>query len=258
MVEEKKVILIVEDDDVQANSLEHGLHHVLGTAHGISVKTLRAIDPTEATNQLDANDVALIVLDVNLANNTNGIDFATELREKYPYLPIIILTQNSGDSYIVNVYKKIRYADFFTKPIEWDEFASSAAFHLKAPTIPKERFLPVIDSSKKTHRISRNSFLFLRGIKQQKKIEIFTLGDTPKTPTIEITSIAKYGTYERFFNYLLNEEKDLLQCEAVTIVNRTKITKICKINHYLLLDGYEKEIPIDPKYRPQIYSLIKD
>ena len=99
-MEEKKVVLIVEDDDVQANGIEHGLHHVLATEHDISVKTLRATDPTEATRQLDANDVALIVLDVNLANNTSGIDFAIELRKKYPYLPVIVLTQKSGDSFI--------------------------------------------------------------------------------------------------------------------------------------------------------------
>lgn len=258
-MEEPKVILIVEDDNAVGKSIEHGLHHFIGTEQGISLRTLRASEPIEAIKHIEDNDVALVLLDVNLANNTNGIDFATKLRKTHPYLRIIILTVKGGNDYKVGVYEQIRCADFFTKPIDWERLSSAVIFHLNAPTTPKERFLPVIDTSKDLSRIPRKMFLFLRGIKGKKKVDVFTVGESPQKPCAETSSISKHGTYEKFFEYMIPpEEKDLLQCEAVTIVNATKIIKVCKVEHYLRLEGYSEKIPIDPKFRPKIYAMFTD
>ena len=42
IMEEQKVILIVEDDEVIGNSIEYSLHHLVGTEHQIPLRTLRA------------------------------------------------------------------------------------------------------------------------------------------------------------------------------------------------------------------------
>jgi len=254
-----KIILVVEDDEALGQSIEHGLHHLVGTEHGIPLRILRASEPIGAMKHIDSNHVDVVLLDVNLANGTNGIDFALELRKTYPYMKIIMLTEKSCDTYKAVIHEKIRYVRFFTKPINWKSLSGEVVFQLNAPAIPKKNFLPIIDSSSDTHRIPRKSFCFLRGIKGKKKIEIFTAGENPKIPDKEIVSILKHQSFEKFAAYMISpEEKELLRCERTTIINGDRVIRICKTEHYLILDGCAEKIWIDPEYRSKIYSLFRD
>ena len=257
-MKEKKVILIVEDDEVLANNIEHGLHHLVGNEHQIPLRTLRATEPIRAMKHIDANHVDLVLLDVNLANHTNGIDFAKALRKTHPYIKIIILTTKGGNNYKILVHEQIKCVRFFTKPIEWEKLSGEVVYQLHAPAIPKERLLPVINFSQGVFRIPRSEFLFLRGIKGKKKIEVFTAGENPAIPDKDILSIAKHQSFEKFADYMIApEEKELIKCEAVTIVNAPKILTVCKTEHYLQLEGCKEKIWIDPAYRPKIYTMFK-
>ena len=256
-MEEQKVILIVEDDEVLANNIEHGLHHLVGTEHQIPLRTSRATEPG-AMQHIDLNYIDLVLLDINLAHNTDGIDFPQALRKKYPYIKIIVLTRKGGNDYKILVHEKIKCVRFFTKPIEWEGLSGEVVYQLRGPSIPKERLLPVINFSRGIYRIPRSGFLFLRGIKGKKKIEVFTVGENPEIPGREILSIAKHQSFEKFADYMIPpEEKELIKCEAVTIVNAPKIVRVCKADHYLILEDCKEKIWIDPAYRPKIYTMFK-
>ncbi|MCL2559903.1 MAG: hypothetical protein FWE07_05390, partial [Turicibacter sp.] len=146
-----------------------------------------------------------------------------------------------------------------TKPIEWEKVSSAVRRQLEAPVKPKPQFIPAIDASNGIYRHYREDFLFLQKIKNRMKIELFTLGATPNIPDEETISITKHQSFEKFAKYMISpEEKELLRCNDVTIVNANKIIKVSKIDHYLLLKGCEKKIPIDPAYRKHIYSMFRD
>ena len=82
-------ILVVEDDEHLARSLERGLH-----AEGFAVDV--AADGTEGLWQATEHEFDAIVLDIMLPG-TNGFRVCAALRERGIWTPILMLTAKDGD-----------------------------------------------------------------------------------------------------------------------------------------------------------------
>lgn len=104
-----KTILIIEDD----RELNRGLCAAMQKA---GYETSAAFDLKTAGTYLesDLSDPALVLLDVNLPDGS-GIDFLTEIKRKYPEIPVILLTSNDTDMDVVNGLEK-GADDYITKP----------------------------------------------------------------------------------------------------------------------------------------------
>lgn len=100
-------ILIVEDDI----SLSQGLCKALKTENRQMIPCLNI---SEARGQLLCGIVSLVLLDINLPDG-NGLDFLREIKEKYPELPVIMLTANDTDLDIVDGLER-GADDYITKP----------------------------------------------------------------------------------------------------------------------------------------------
>jgi len=108
-------ILVVEDDDTNYFLIEELL-----SPYGFTL--LRAIDGNQALIQINSElKIHLVLMDIKLPKGPNGIELCRIIKEKYPFLPIIIqsaiVTGNEGVSSIKGVYD-----DFITKPYDFKVF----------------------------------------------------------------------------------------------------------------------------------------
>ena len=110
---DKKKVLIVEDDLI-INLLYESYFERLGfDTEGELVYGKTAI---ELTKKLKPD---LIVMDITLEGDLNGIDAMKEIR-KFSEVPVIYITGNS-DSMHLEQAKETNYLDYLTKPIEFED-----------------------------------------------------------------------------------------------------------------------------------------
>jgi DNA-binding NtrC family response regulator len=108
-------VLIIDDNPSVATALE-----VLFSLQDIT--TLRALSPEEGLRVLDANDVDLVVQDMNFSADTTsgeeGVALFREIRRRHPDLPVILLTAWTHLDAAVDLVKA-GAADYLAKP--WDD-----------------------------------------------------------------------------------------------------------------------------------------
>ena len=102
-------ILIVEDEIIIANLLLYHLEQAGHSCVGI------AVDYNEAILILDSNKIDLVLLDINLSGNKNGIDLGLVLYNFYK-IPIIYISSYS-DKQTIDELKNTYPEGYFIKPI---------------------------------------------------------------------------------------------------------------------------------------------
>ncbi|RPI59145.1 MAG: DNA-binding response regulator [Ignavibacteriales bacterium] len=109
---DKSKILLVEDEENLALGLEYNL-----TEEGYRVTLAR--DGKEAIKFFDESDFDLIVLDIMLPY-FNGFEIAKHIREKYPQMPILMLTARTQ---VEDRVKGLELGadDYLTKPFHLKE-----------------------------------------------------------------------------------------------------------------------------------------
>ncbi len=103
-------ILIVEDDKVLSLLLTKMVEKLNYTVAGTAVAGLEAINKA-----LDLNP-DLILMDIMLEDNLDGIEAMLELRKKESKIPVIFITGNS-DIYNRERAQETNYIDYIVKPI---------------------------------------------------------------------------------------------------------------------------------------------
>ena len=122
--EKNKKVIIVEDDLILNLLYESYLERIGFQTEGELVYGKTAI---EAAKNLDPD---LIIMDISLEGEIDGIDAMLEIR-KFSDVPVIYITGNS-DPYHVERAKETDYLDYLTKPIEFDDLKRSIGKHFKS------------------------------------------------------------------------------------------------------------------------------
>src|SRR5207342_1226626 len=108
-------VLIIDDNPAVASALE-----VLFSLH--EIETLRALTPDAGLALLENNAVDLVVQDMNFAADTTsgeeGVALFRKIRERFPDLPVILLTAWTHLDAAVQLIKA-GAADYLAKP--WDD-----------------------------------------------------------------------------------------------------------------------------------------
>ena len=107
MDNQQKTVMIVEDDLI-LNLLYESYLEKLGY---------------DAEGELVYGKTDLILMDISLEGEMDGIDAMTEIR-KFSDVPVIYITGNS-DPYHVERAKETNYLDYLVKPIEFDVLKES-------------------------------------------------------------------------------------------------------------------------------------
>jgi len=126
-------ILIVEDDPMQSQMLATLLHRKMG------FEACMAENGHEMLQVLDADihqNIKLIILDLDMPI-MGGMESLEILQQRYPSLPVIMLTGSTHIDDVVNAMK-LGAIDFLTKPYESDRMMISVKNALKMSTLSKE------------------------------------------------------------------------------------------------------------------------
>jgi DNA-binding NtrC family response regulator len=107
------VVLLVEDDpDVAAYT---GM--VLRRLAGARVLDVAGADAAPAV--LAAEDVDVVVTDIDLLPGADGLELTAHVRERYPLLPVVVLSGHATFDHAV-VAMRAGAAEFLAKPVDPD------------------------------------------------------------------------------------------------------------------------------------------
>ncbi len=118
-----KKILIVEDEIELANNISEILSN-------LDYKVAAIVDnAASALGFLEGNEVDLVLLDILIRGELDGIDLAYKIREKHD-LPIVFSTAYSGTEYLERISSEI-HEGYLLKPFTLDSLKTAVFFGLK-------------------------------------------------------------------------------------------------------------------------------
>jgi len=116
MENEKRNILIIEDDEIQLNSLAEGLEVFFD-----NVNILKAKNGEEGLKILNNEDIAVTIIDLFLQDKTlSGMDILKEIKSKLLTTEVIMITGHSSVETAVEAMQKGTFT-YLTKPINLSE-----------------------------------------------------------------------------------------------------------------------------------------
>ncbi len=126
-------VLIVDDDVLHSDMLSTLLRRKLGFD---SIKAANGREALETLSKNHARNIDMVVLDLNMPI-MGGMETLGILRQKYPTLPVVMLTGNQDFDLAVEAMK-LGASDFLTKPYEGERLAVTIRNALKLSTLSRE------------------------------------------------------------------------------------------------------------------------
>ena len=118
-----KKILIVEDEEELASNIAEILT-------GLDYHVAAIVDNAQSAMEfLDGNLVDLVLMDILIKGDVDGIDLAYQIREKYD-LPIVFSTAYSGTEFLERISSEI-HEGYLLKPFTMDSLKAAVFFGLK-------------------------------------------------------------------------------------------------------------------------------
>ena len=137
-------ILIIEDDPIIAADIADYLNNVDYRVSGI------AYNPMQAYEQLRSNTPDLILLDINLSSEQNGIDIATFIHQNHA-IPFIFLTSYSTRE-VLNKAKITEPSGYIVKPFDEEDLFATIEIALYNFAQKQKYTRPLLDFA----RINKN------------------------------------------------------------------------------------------------------
>ncbi len=232
-------IVVVEDEVIIADNICNTL---VDLGYDVSEP---AISYSEAISTIDAYRPDLIILDIQLSGNKDGIDLAWKIREDYD-IPFIFLTSNA-DKLTVDRAKKVDPPAYLVKPFDKDDLYTSieiALFNFQKKNVVKSESVTIKDAlfvkqKKMLVKLKFDDILFIRS--DHIYIEIMT---------IDKKIVLVRDSLNEYINKL---NQSFLRVHRSYIIN---LTHLQAINHNLILIN-DHEIPIGKNYRDELLHKIK-
>ncbi len=140
-VNEPKGILIVEDDPSIATVLEEIL-----TGRDYSVRV--ATNPSEAIAAVGTQLPELVLMDVNLSSDIDGIETVKRLRVEHEDLPVCFITALSDDA-TVNRAEEVGPMAYLVKPFEMADVLAMVNISLSSARRMKERMKKAVAAAER-------------------------------------------------------------------------------------------------------------
>lgn len=239
----KMLNFVICDDNVNIlNKLSYMLDKIF-IKHDLSAHvTYKTTDSNELLSFSNNNSIDVLILDIQLKSNTNGIDIANKIRETNKDVYIIFTTAHS--EYVFLAYK-CKTFDFLCKPITLERLEETILrlFSDINGTKNKKKYLKL---DNKNTFIDENEIQYIK--RSGMKLIIHT-------------STRDYEIYSSFSKLQNNLPKNFIRCHKSFIAN---INNISKFDSTLNLIHFEKSTcDIGPKYKNEfmkgveIYGNIK-
>ena len=231
-------ILIVEDEYITAITLKKFLEE-----SGYEVVDI-AMSSEEAMHLLEHNTIDVVLLDINIDDDRDGIWIANQITDKYK-IPFIYLTAYNDKDTIQRAIKTNPYG-FLTKPFQQAELFSAIAIALK-----KHNEIVA------TKEFTEEKYLFLKDVDKFDKVAITEINyiESQKNYLLIFTDNKQYkhrATLKNFSEYL--PENIFIRIHRAFIVNKHKINHIDSKNNTISID--KKKLPISKTYKKKVLELL--
>jgi DNA-binding LytR/AlgR family response regulator len=240
----KQNILIVEDNIITAKHIANSLKK-FGYQIVAMVNSLEGVQKEIAKNIPD-----LVILDINLGRDIDGINIA-EILEKEFQIPFIFLT-SYNDEGTINRIIKLKPLGYIIKP--FNPIDLNAVVELALAKI-KSQFSLNKSSNGKINKENLDNFFFIKNGKKIDKVEI---------DNIDFIKVEGRYTYiysqggKKICNSNLKTLKERLDSAYFIQTHKSYIANLTKVNtitfNNLLIGSYE--IPISKNYRSGLISLL--
>ncbi len=234
-MKEMTKILIVEDEPVIASDIEMTLEE-------LGYEVTAVVDNAEdALLSIEKTPPELILLDINLEGDVDGIMLAQDINEQYQ-IPFIYLTSNA-DKLTINRVKRTKPSGFIVKPFVDKDLQSNIEIALF--------------SNKNTENTTKE------------KSKSFFVKDGGSLVKIDIENILFFqadDNYSRIFttqkNYIISstlkkvserlDEEQFIRIHRSYIINKNYIDKIK--NSFVYIENHQ--LPIGRSYHDKLFNII--
>jgi len=236
MKKESIKILIVEDEPVIASDIEMTLEDLGYEIVGVEDNA------EDALALLKENQVDLVLLDINLEGDVDGVMLAEDINKLYS-IPFVFLTSNA-DKLTINRVKRTNPAGFIVKPFNEQDLSSNIEIALfknkvKEPVLPtKNEKVFYIKEGGGLVKVKMDNIKFVRADDNYSRI--FTTG---KSHVIS-------STLKKVEEKLTNS--NFIRVHRSFVVNMHFIDKIK--DGFLYIDN--NQIPIGRSYHEELFRKI--
>lgn len=230
-------ILIVEDEYITAITLKKFLEE-----SGYEIVDI-AMSTDEALHLLENKAIDIVLLDINIDDDRDGIWIANQITEKYK-IPFIYLTAYNDKDTIQRAIKTNPYG-FLTKPFQQAELFSAIAIALKK------------HNEIATNEVGSEKYLFLKDVDKFDKVVIADINyiESQKNYLLIFTNTKQYkhrATLKDFSEHLPNNV--FIRIHRAFIINIHKIDNIDSKNNTIVIE--KKSLPISKTYKKKVLDLL--
>ena len=227
-------VMIVEDN----LNIALGLEEIVKSIRSDIDTTITAY-AKDALKEATLHKVDLFLLDIQLFDYS-GIELASQLRniDRYKMTPIVFITAIPTKELLA--FKQIHCYDYIVKPFRKDEVIEVVSTILNFG-IKKEEYIN-FNLKNYIYRVKLDEIIYIEVI--MRKIKVVTIKEE-----IELSKYTLQG--------ILDELRDnFIRCHRGYVVNIDYISKIDRVNNYILLDKVDDKIPIGRKYRDNLGGAV--
>jgi len=232
-------ILVVEDEHLIALEIKKRLEDIGYKVPKITDKGKEAIE------YIEKNKIDLILMDIELNDELNGIDTAEIINSNYD-IPVLYLTAYSDDKTLEKAKKTMVYG-YIVKPIDENKLKINIEMAINKQKLEKEKTKKEVDNGKKLLEKKKIS------IKNDDETLLINLDDLVYIEVEEGVvyfftdneKLSENGTLKYWEDKL--EDYGFYRCHKNYIVELNKVEKLItgKNNTYhLKMSNYVNEIPI--------------
>ena len=241
----KLKLLIVEDDPIIATDLDRTM-----TQMGYEVvDTVESGEEALALIEPDSPD--LVLMDINLEGDLDGIDTAHLISKKRP-VPIIYLTSNT-DPVTFNRAKLTQPHGFLSKPFRFTDIKHSIDLAFLDPE-PEQDALEKNEAASIPYLLNNSIF-----VKSKEHLVKVKLDEILYVEADGCYCTIATGQREHVIVSTLKKFTSTVTAECLLRIHRSYVINLDKID--MIGDSYviinEKSVPVGRSYRDQLFSRIK-
>jgi DNA-binding response OmpR family regulator len=121
-------VLVVEDEQIVAMEIKSYVEHLGYAVAGICTNS------SDALKIVANEDVSIVLMDIHIEGNTDGIETAEQIKKKYPDTQIIFLTAHMDD-YNVDRAVVLDPVAYLSKPFRREELRAFMKIAVKKSTV---------------------------------------------------------------------------------------------------------------------------
>ncbi|MCB9360782.1 MAG: response regulator [Flavobacteriales bacterium] len=243
----KKITVgVVEDEVIIANSIISSLEFLGYNTVG------PALNYTQGLEMLANDKPDIILLDIILSGNKNGIDLAWEIRERFN-VPFIFLTSHA-DKATIDKAKQVSPPAYLVKPFNKDELYSAIEIALYNFNNHEKNINSSKEIDSKSANYLMNDSLFIKHKGSYQKIPFVDIVYL-KNDNIYIEINTTQGVYlvrSNMNEYLQKLPDNFIRIHRSYAINATYLERIN--NETVFIN--QEELPISRNYKEELLSKI--